>query len=199
MHAQAAHIADWAAGRGQEHLIQRVLQELQLPPHAATGFWTEEVRDSSTGERTGFDVVTMDGRRSVLSRVGTARRGAHAVGKYVVDVPSFEALALSAIQPRQQAAAGGTGQQQQQQPSAGGTRQQQLVVIDEIGKMELLSASFYPAVLAVLDSPHLLALGTVPVARYGRTIPQVEALKARPDVKVITVTKDTRERLMQDV
>jgi nucleoside-triphosphatase len=61
-------------GVGKSTCIQRVLQALQLPPNAATGFWTEEVRDSSTGERSGFDVVTLDGRRSVLSRVGTARR-----------------------------------------------------------------------------------------------------------------------------
>jgi hypothetical protein len=39
--------------------------------------------------------------------------------------------------------------------------------------MELFSAAFYPAVLTVLDDPRLLVLGTVPVARYGRTIPQV--------------------------
>lgn len=41
------------------------------------------------------------------------------------------------------------------------------------GKMELFSVAFYPAVLAVLDNQHLVAFGSVPVARYGRTIPQV--------------------------
>jgi hypothetical protein len=46
-------------------------------------------------------------------------------------------------------------------------------VLAHAGKMELFSAAFYPAVLAVLDDPRLLVLGTVPVARYGRTIPQV--------------------------
>ena len=60
-------------GVGKSTLIQRVLQQLALPPGTATGFYTEEVRDSS-GEREGFDVVTLDGRRSTLSRVGTARR-----------------------------------------------------------------------------------------------------------------------------
>jgi hypothetical protein len=39
--------------------------------------------------------------------------------------------------------------------------------------MELFSEAFYPAVLAVLDSPQLTAFGSVPVARYGRTMPQV--------------------------
>jgi hypothetical protein len=39
--------------------------------------------------------------------------------------------------------------------------------------MELFSASFYPAVQRVLDNHQLLVLGSVPVPRSGRTIPQV--------------------------
>lgn len=165
-------------GVGKSTLIQRVLQQMQLPPSTATGFFTEEVR-SSGGERQGFDVVTLSGQRSPLSRAGTAGKGAPTVGKYVVDVPSFESLALPSIQP-----------------TPGTTR---LVVIDEVGKMELFSAAFYPAVLAVLDTPGLLVFGSVPVARYGRTIPQVESLKTRPDVKVLMVTKDNRDRLVADL
>jgi nucleoside-triphosphatase len=38
--------------------------------------------------------------------------------------------------------------------------------------MELFSAAFYPAVVAVLDSG-VAVLGTLPLPRYGRTIPQV--------------------------
>jgi nucleoside-triphosphatase THEP1 len=41
------------------------------------------------------------------------------------------------------------------------------------GKMELFSASFYPAVQRVLDNPQLLVFGSMPVPRPGRTIPQV--------------------------
>ena len=40
------------------------------------------------------------------------------------------------------------------------------------GKMELLSPKFYPAVTSLLDAAPLV-IGTVPVARYGRSIPQV--------------------------
>jgi nucleoside-triphosphatase len=139
----------------------------------ATGFYTQEVRVQ--GERVGFDVTTLDGLRGPLARSGTARRGTPAVGKYVVDVPSFEALALPSLRPA---------------PST------KLVVIDEVGKMELFSAAFYPAVQAVLDDAHLLVLGSVPVPRYGRSIPQVEALKARPDVQVISVSKENRDQLV---
>ncbi|KAF6264432.1 hypothetical protein COO60DRAFT_1634334 [Scenedesmus sp. NREL 46B-D3] len=54
---------------------------------------------------------------------------------------SFEALALPAIQP--------------------GNPATRLVVIDELGRMELFSASFYPAVQQVLDNPQLLVFGSV--------------------------------------
>jgi hypothetical protein len=41
------------------------------------------------------------------------------------------------------------------------------------GKMELFSASFYPAVQQVLDNPQLLGFGSVPVPGHGRTIHEV--------------------------
>jgi hypothetical protein len=44
--------------------------------------------------------------------------------------------------------------------------------------MELFSAAFYPAVLAVLDDPYLAALGFVPVARFDGTIPRCRAFGA---------------------
>uniref|UniRef100_A0A383VHM5 AAA+ ATPase domain-containing protein n=1 Tax=Tetradesmus obliquus TaxID=3088 RepID=A0A383VHM5_TETOB len=190
-------------GIGKSTLIRRVLEQLQLAGSfpashrgsaqaadnalrpqpssaaaaaaAAVGFYTEEVR--AGGERQGYDVVTLSGQRGPLARVGTACRGSPMVGHYVVDVPSFEALALPAIAPSHPA-----------------TR---LVVIDDVGKMELLSAAFYPAVQQVLDNPQLLAFGSVPVPRAGRTIPQVEALRARPDVQVVTVSRDNRDALVQ--
>lgn len=46
------------------------------------------------------------------------------------------------------------------------------------GKMELLSPKFFPAVTALLDAAPLV-IGTLPVARYGRTIPQVGYAQAR--------------------
>jgi hypothetical protein len=83
-------------GVGKSTLIHRVLEQLQLtgscpassrgttqPPSnaprasaaaaaVAVGFYTEEVR--AGGERQGFDVVTLDGHRGPLARVGTVRR-----------------------------------------------------------------------------------------------------------------------------
>jgi hypothetical protein len=74
----------------------------------------------------------------------------------VVDVPCFEALAMPALK------------------LAADCR---LCVIDEVGKMELLSTKFFPAVLKALDAGPVV-FGTIPVPRYGRTIPQVRACLA---------------------
>lgn len=45
-----------------------------------------------------------------------------------------------------------------------------LFVIDEVGKMELFSSSFFPAVLRVLES-NIPLLASVPVPKSGRDIP----------------------------
>lgn len=45
-----------------------------------------------------------------------------------------------------------------------------LFVIDEVGKMELFSSLFFPAVLRVLDSNKPF-IATIPVPKAGRDIP----------------------------
>lgn len=50
--------------------------------------------------QTGFDVITLGsggGRRGPLARVGKAKAGQPAVGSYVVDLASFEKLALPSL------------------------------------------------------------------------------------------------------
>lgn len=71
----------------------------------------------------------------------------------------------------------------------------QLVFLAASGKMELCSRAFFPAVRAVLDAPNVVVLGTIPTPRDGRVIAQVAEICARPDVEVITVTRDNRDAL----
>ena len=53
----------------------------------AGGFYTQEIR--AQGRRVGFEVVTLEGRRGRLAHVEA--RGPYRVGKYGVDLESFEA------------------------------------------------------------------------------------------------------------
>lgn len=55
-------------GSGKTTLAQKAGDVLQKSGITVQGFYTEEVRQH--GKRTGFDVVTFDGTRSALARVG---------------------------------------------------------------------------------------------------------------------------------
>ena len=76
----------------------------------------------------------------------------------------------------------------------------ELVILDEVGKMEMLCPQFLPAVHKLLDSTvskKRTILGTIPTPRYGRIIPAVEDIRARDDVLVLHVTKADREELRE--
>lgn len=45
-----------------------------------------------------------------------------------------------------------------------------LFIIDEVGKMELFSSSFFPAVLRILES-NIPVLASIPIPKCGRDIP----------------------------
>jgi nucleoside-triphosphatase len=95
------------------------------------------------------------------------------VGNYLVDVPDFERVALdvltnTAVRPS-------------------------ITVIDEVGKMELHCSDFLPAVHAVMADETTTVLGTIPMPRYGRTVPAVEAVRHDPSVAVVHLKKDNRD------
>lgn len=136
----------------------------------AAGFFTEEVRDAM-GTRTGFRVESIDGRKGELSsrRPGPGPR----VGPYVVDVRAFEAVAL---------------------PSLAGDSDK-VFVIDEIGKMECYSEAFRARVREILDSS-VCVLATIPLRGGG---PFLQGIRNRPDVLIVTVTRENRDRLPAEI
>ncbi|KAL1394578.1 hypothetical protein pipiens_003021 [Culex pipiens pipiens] len=110
-------------GVGKTTIMRHVGTELQRRAIAFDGFYTEELR-SPSGERSGFDIVTFDGKRAPLARTSDSVRNAPAknrVGKYTVCVAEFESVALPALAGRTTAS---------------------LLLLDEIGKMELKSRPF---------------------------------------------------------
>lgn len=136
----------------------------------AAGFYTEEIR--SAGRREGFALVTMDGRRTTLASVRI--RSPHRVSRYGVDVEALEAVGVAALEATGAAA--------------------ELVVIDEIGKMELFSSRFREAVLRALDGGRPV-LASIMLSSH----PFADALKARPDVRLIHLTPESRERALGEV
>jgi nucleoside-triphosphatase len=152
-------------GCGKTTLIRKAIAELDV---SATGFYTEEVR--SAGRREGFALVTLDGRRATLASVRI--RSPHRVSRYGIDVEALETVGLPALEA----------------PDAA------LVVIDEIGKMELLSQRFRETVLHALAGGAPV-LASVMLSRH----PFADALKSRDDVRLIHLTLQNRGRALGDV
>jgi nucleoside-triphosphatase len=69
-----------------------------------------------------------------------------------------------------------------------------VVVIDEIGKMELFSASFKDSVIEALESKKKI-LGTIMLASH----PWADKIKERPEVEVIKVTRFNHDEAVKQV
>ena len=69
-----------------------------------------------------------------------------------------------------------------------------MVVVDELGKMELASAAFRAAVMELLRRD-VAVVATVQRARHRFT----DALKRRPDIRVVRVTEATRDALPEQL
>ncbi|XP_030604201.1 cancer-related nucleoside-triphosphatase [Archocentrus centrarchus] len=174
-------------GVGKTTLVQKACEALVSSGVGVEGFYTEEVRER--GRRVGFDVVTLTGARGHLSRIRDSRESAphgrreYTVGQYVVDLPSFENLALPLFR--------NIG-------SVDGSSSGKVFVIDEIGKMELFSQSFIREVRQALDSSSCTVLGTIPIPK-GKPLGLVEEVRNRRDVKVFTVSKENRSAILQEI
>jgi nucleoside-triphosphatase len=144
-----------------------ILRTLGLLSHPAAGFYTEELR-SGGGGRLGFDVVALDGRRGPLARVG---RAGPQVGKYAVDLSSFEEIGMRAVE-------------------AGLAEPHILLVIDELGKMELLSRAFATLLERAFQSSNPM-LGTILHGPH----PLADRFRHAPGVELIEVGRRNRDSL----
>jgi nucleoside-triphosphatase len=133
------------------------------------GFYTQEIRKQ--GQRIGFEAVSLSGRCALLAHVESRSR--HRVGRYGVEPEQLEPLAQEEL--------AGTG------PVAA-------YLIDEVGKMELFCPAFVEMVSRLLD-------GDVPVvltvAQKGQGL--IAQVKARADVRLVTVTDQNRDGLPEEL
>jgi len=154
-------------GCGKTTAIMRVLDCLTSKP---SGFYTQEIRQG--GGRTGFKLITLDGREGVLAH--TSIRGGTRIGKYGVDLSVMDEMAVDAIRR--------------------GVDEGGLIVIDEIGPMELLSKRFQSVLLEALDLDQPV-IGTI----MRRSSPFADGIKQRPDVHLIRVTRGKMDQLVEEI
>jgi len=156
-------------GIGKTTVTRRLLQLLREAGVPVGGFTTGELRTG--GHREGFVVEAVSGAREVLAHVDLP--GPPRVGRYGVDLAAFERVALPAL-----GAAGPGG----------------VVVVDELGRMELASAAFCETVVELLGRD-VAVVATVHHGRHQLT----DALKRRPDIRVVRVTDATRDGLPEQL
>jgi len=154
-------------GTGKTSLIRQALARVK---GKVGGFYTEEIREQ--GIRQGFRLATLDGQDAVLAHVSI--KSPHRVSKYGVDTDSLNKVGVAALQRA--------------------AEECDLIVIDEIGKMELFSASFREAVLQIIGSGKRV-LGTIML----NPNPWADAIKLKSQVKVITVTRTNHQQVLQEL
>jgi nucleoside-triphosphatase len=149
-------------GIGKTTLIKRLIEASSL---SKGGFYTEEVREK--GQRVGFSLITLDGKRSLLAHLKT--KSPYRVGRYGVDIDTFEAIGVESTRKA--------------------ISTNDIIIIDEIGRMELFSRKFREVVLQALKTGRVLA-----TIKRGRG-DFIDKIKSRKDVRVLKVNLENRETL----
>jgi nucleoside-triphosphatase len=152
-----------APGVGKTTVLRGVRE--QLSGRHIRGFLTIEIRNPR-GERLGFRIETLEGGSARLA--GVDLRSAHRVGRYGVDVAALDAVAVPSLALDDRA----------------------VYLIDEIGKMECLSAAFVAAVARLLGADLPLV---ATVAERGSGF--IDAVKHHPRAELWQVTRSNRDAL----
>jgi len=154
-------------GTGKTALIKEALARTRVQ---GGGFYTEEIRTG--GIRQGFKIVTLNGQEAILAHVNIS--SPYQVSKYKVDTGALDRVAVAALRQA--------------------LKESDLVVIDEIGKMELLSPEFREAVTQALNSGKRV-LGTIMFNPH----PFADEIKRHPEVETLLVTRGNRPQVMNEV
>ena len=149
-------------GVGKTTAVKRIFSRLD---GRAEGFWTEEIRRN--GKRWGFKVVRSDGKEELLASVDAD--SPYRVGRYRVLVDKFEEFVVPFI--------------------LRALKRRRIVIVDEVGKMELLSTLFQQAVERLISSD-VTAVVTIPIRDVHPLV-----RKIRNTFRVIHLTFENRDEV----
>lgn len=155
-------------GCGKTTVVRTVVRTLEGSV-AMRGFFTEEAREY--GRRTGFMGRTLDGHSFRLA--DRATKGDLRVGPYGVELEGLETVGLASLEPRSD------------------TR---LIVIDEVGKMELLSRPFREHVERLLEHD-VTVLATI--ASHG--VGFIKRLRHDPRITLVRMSRASRAGTVGEV
>lgn len=167
-------------GVGKTDTLIKVVRDLEESGYRVGGMITEAIIEND--ERIGFYVMdwqTKEKRIFAHVKLDTGER----VGKYGVDIKALEEVGVPSIE------------------RAITDENIDIIIIDEVGKMEMLSENFCKAVIAALDSdkPILLTLH-----KKSRS-PLLQDIRRRDDIRILEVSPVNRnllpykiEKIMKD-
>lgn len=149
-------------------MLQRAIDELKSGGFNVGGMITREARKEKT--RVGFEVEDLSTKRKGWLAHVNQPYGPR-VGKYRVNLKDLEEVGARAI--------------------INAATQADVIVIDEIGPMELFSASFKDSAVKAMNSGKAV-LGTIHYRARGSFI---TTIRERKDVEIVEVTLKNREDL----
>ncbi|MCD6506853.1 NTPase [Candidatus Poribacteria bacterium] len=157
---------------GKTTLVREVIEDAAKSDIKAIGFYTDEIRENN--KRIGFQISDLDGRQALLA--STFFRTKYRVGKYGVNLHNLDLIGIRAIQR--------------------GLRSKKfdLILIDEIGKMELLSERFMSVLMKALDSEKPVLATIMHIDN-----PFTRAIKSREDVELFVLTRTNYDEVKTQV
>jgi len=150
-------------GIGKTTLIKKVIKRSSL---RWGGFYTQEIRVKNN--RVGFKIISLSGEKGVLAHKDIKSK--YKVGKYYINIHDLEVIAARSVNTA--------------------LIERKPVVIDEIGKMEIMSDKFKNAVnMAFQISPLVMATISQHETSYINSIKRIE------NAILIEVTHENRDLL----
>jgi nucleoside-triphosphatase len=152
-------------GVGKTTLTRNIAESIGF--ERCAGFYTVEIRKGAT--RTGFEWRTFDGNSGILANLES---GQPRVGKYHVVLDSFESMLedLRSIAP------------------------DKVLLVDEVGKMECLSAKFRDLLLQ-WEKTNNFRIFTV----AQRGTPFIESFKVSHSMQILELTFSNREQIKKNL
>ncbi|GIO96024.1 hypothetical protein J14TS5_11100 [Paenibacillus lautus] len=172
LEAKHAFLLTGAPRIGKTTMIKQLINA--IGPDLCGGFYTEEITNSS--ERIGFKCVSVRGESVEIAHIENP--SSTRIGRYGMDVEAFEDFAVKILE--------------------NALSSKKIIVIDEIGLMQMLSASFQKIVQEIITGPRIV-LGTIPLESH----PEIDIIKYRKEVRILSVNAFNRdtisETLLKDI
>jgi len=134
-----------------------------------TGFYTEEILDPKSYERTGFKIHSLlDNKTCILSSIESTSK--LRISRYGVEIDNFENLVLPVLK--------------------GAMNSNKIIIIDEIGPMQMYSDKF-KSLLLQLEESNKKIIGTI----FYDSFSFIDDFKNKPNVQIVELTLQNRDNI----